>query len=269
MRKIVSVFIIICVLYSNICYAGDIGFNSQARGNINLSPPLKLDDIVDNSLALAIMWLTADLEELDSIKDIDNATDIEVVRGAFYRKRHFRRSSISTIPSTHPKAPKIRIISYFNQLDKITQLASHIFSVPVSVEKGGKRKDYKLLFSTVRKKGSSFPVVFLAEEDLKRLKTAIKARDALPERDEEKKRAIERYIQHEEVIDKVIKYAHENGLAQKPLESKFNYKETVRRLLKDLNVNVSNPNTLTPIEDRELYLVELIPEIRKMIQSLP
>ncbi|MFA6142867.1 MAG: ROK family protein [Candidatus Omnitrophota bacterium] len=89
------------------------------------------------------------------------------------------------------------------------------------------------------------------------------------QRPAEERKAIGRYIQEEEGIDAVIRYACENGLAKEPRKNRFNYSEWVKETLSRLNMNVENPKKLVPIEKRRFRFIKMTSEIKKMMRDLP
>ncbi len=203
LKKIICLLVAVSFLVSDVAFALE---TNQTRLNtyINLAPPLELDDIADGTshlkyLTLARMNLDMDLLRLDKVRDIDWKTDPKEIRGAFAADERFRTSqTYAHDKNLHPTT----IICHFNEVGAVDpKHPSHIFVIPVTVEKEGKRYDYRLLFSTARNKDSHFPSVLCTAEWLEKAKNTVAMRDKLPERREVDKEAIERYIQHEKAID--------------------------------------------------------------------
>lgn len=144
----------------------------------------------------------------------------------------------------------------------------------IADEKSSKKtRTYYAIFSPIRDKNGGFHIEVCTEKewDEKGIKRFIETTLAVPARQLQKPadaKAIARYKKHEEGMDAVIRYAHEHGLTAKPNPSNFDYHETVLQLLKHLNIKIENPHGLTPIEDREFWLVKLTPDLQQKMKEL-
>ncbi|MFH1665877.1 MAG: hypothetical protein ABIA77_07015 [Candidatus Omnitrophota bacterium] len=79
--------------------------------------------------------------------------------------------------------------------------------------------------------------------------------------------AIYRYISHELGLDRIIREAHEKGLAKRPKETTLPFRVAIQHLYSILNVNIQNPEKLWPIEEREFFIIKKTPEIEKELSE--
>jgi predicted nucleic-acid-binding protein len=159
--------------------------------------------------------------------------------------------------------------------DGMKPFSENYVSVKCKVKNNGRKlRTYYVVFSTL-KEGEAFPMEVFTENEWQRWegtreKTTVSG--ILPERSAQKPKdakAIQRYIQHETGIDKVIRYAHEKGLAEKPAYEVFDYKETIQKLLNTLGISVTAGDGLKTMEDRDFYIIPKTVEIKKMLEENP
>ncbi|MGD2279366.1 MAG: class II fructose-bisphosphate aldolase, partial [Candidatus Omnitrophota bacterium] len=115
-------------------------------------------------------------------------------------------------------------------------------------------RTYYVVFALEKNEFGGFQVKGIYSED--EYKKHGELKETLPKRPEKDEKAIARYVQHEKGIDAIIRYAHENGLVDKPAKFILDIKEELPKLLKRLNVEISTPDGLTPIEDREIFIID-------------
>lgn len=184
MRKIISLLTLSCFLVSNISYSEVANTTAHYRTYTDLAPSLVFnaigeDDAGRRYLALAEMGLQRDLEELDRVEDIDDVTDLEVLRKAVEKRERLARNKI-TFREHEDK--EIKVTTCFNEVESIEQIAPHIFSIPVYVEEAGTRKDFRLLFSTRRDRNKGFPTILCAQPELDGVRERIRSLDVMPGR---------------------------------------------------------------------------------------
>ncbi|MFH1553067.1 MAG: hypothetical protein ABID83_05475, partial [Candidatus Omnitrophota bacterium] len=150
---------------------------------------------------------------------------------------------------------------FFNEVTPVKEGISVMSRIK---DKNGIRTYYAVV-SLEADKDKGFPIKGIFTE--KEYEGSNKLSAELPQRRPDDEKAIDRYIQQEKGIDEVIRYAHEKGLAKKPLEAIFNYKEEVLEMLAALNIDVTTPDGLKPIENREFFLVGITPEIKQKLFS--
>ncbi|MCK5450812.1 MAG: hypothetical protein KAI70_03505, partial [Candidatus Omnitrophica bacterium] len=155
MKKIISILIAFTFLVNNVSFA--------------LSPGLKFNVLgqevpYQEFLVLAEIGLQSDLQMLDSIVDIDGTHDVEVIREAFRKNERFKMKQTYR---GDVKGNLTEVIAYFNL---VQHSSGNMFTVPVSVEKGEQRKDYKLLFSTERDVDNGYPTTLYEVRDRQREK---------------------------------------------------------------------------------------------------
>lgn len=244
-RRAISLVVLITFLFSNISYASDLYQSKSSQGNINLAPPLLFGPLGEEDhklLAIAQIGLELDLRKMDEMVDIDKATDTNTILTAFRKNNNLNQDREYSANTIHSPA---KVTTYFTQLE---QISAHIFVVPISVEKKNPgnnvvRKDYRLLFSTLRRDGG-FPSAQCTKDELDALKGDIRDRDALPKRVERDAEAIRRYIEHE----KAAPAADSNTRAGKALDNAIRnardagrtrlYEYEIYDVLKLLGVNV-------------------------------
>ena len=131
-------------------------------------------------------------------------------------------------------------------------------------------RTYYVVFSLETDEDGNFPIKGIyTEQDYEEHEGLEKE---LPERRLEDEQAVTRFMIQEAGIDKVLEYAHENGLAKKPMKEVFDYKKTVQELIERLNLNVTTPQEpvfLVPMEERDFFVVKLTDEIKKRLDLSP
>ncbi|UCD55535.1 MAG: hypothetical protein JSV93_01690, partial [Candidatus Omnitrophota bacterium] len=219
MQKIISIVTVLCFLVSNVSFAID------APGGMKLAVPSKCDDLVGietKDIGDIELWFKACLQTLKH-KGLNIAVE---------DLRKFRHLPGNTI--FHPKGTQFFI-------DEVKEVKGAGLRVMV------RRKDDIYGLRTYYAEFSNPDNIEVYPEGKSK------------ERTEKDIKTIDRSIEHEEGIDAVIKYAHEHSLAKEPLEKNFSYQLIVDRWLGErfLNVDVTTPDGLIPIEERKFYLVNL------------
>lgn len=201
-RRIISLVVLVTFLFSNVSFASDLYRGNPPQGNINLAPPLLCGPLGDEDhklLKLAEIGLELDLLEIDKFVDIDKATDKAILEDAFKKSARLKEDRKYKEDTIYSPA---EVTTYFTQLEHI---GGNIFAIPVSVEKRYSatrkvRKDYRLLFSTIRRDGG-FPSVICTKEDLDTLRSKIRELNQLPQLTKEDAMAMARYGNHEKSVD--------------------------------------------------------------------
>jgi 6-phosphogluconolactonase/glucosamine-6-phosphate isomerase/deaminase/LmbE family N-acetylglucosaminyl deacetylase len=194
------------------------GFAPESEcANLHLATPSTLDDIVDNTphhknLALAEICLEMELQEINKVSEIEGATDAAEIKKAFARwekvsGRHLSGKAEGREDTIfHPA----QITACFNEVSQVGE-RTHVFMVPVIVEKGDRRFDYRLLFSTVKNRDGIFPITLYTGEEFEKHTDEIITRDGIRARSEADKKEIERYRKNGEAIDSFIRERIEAG----------------------------------------------------------
>jgi hypothetical protein len=267
MKKIISLVIILCFLLSNFSFA--------------LSPPVVSGELGDETdeqklLVQAKACFKAELAVIDKFRDIDNETDVKEIIKAFGKKEIFQKTTTRVVKQAHPKAPRISVTAYFNETTKpVEGLADHIFSVPVSIQKGSKRiRNYRLLFSTRRNGRKTFPILYTEKELTKDLLKKIRQYDILPQRTEADKIAMANYEEQELYDEHVIKWAHTREQAKQALTIRdlkrnysidLDYKDMIEEIIKLANIKI-NPN-IKGILNKKLWIVPVDDEMKKRLDE--
>ncbi len=92
----------------------------------------------------------------------------------------------------------------------------------------------------------------------------------LPERQEKDEKAINRYIQHEEGIDAIIRWAHESEdiTIYSPNELGFDYPAMVRDIIEKAKIGINN-NGQIPLEERKCFIVPITEEVEIKLRKVP
>jgi len=199
MRRVISLVIGFCFLVNNVSFA--------------LSPPmvsggLREHTVHDKNIVLAEAGLAYELGELNKLEEIVGETDKEKIKKIFEKKKLFQAREIQEKDARQEKTvfDPAEVTPYINMLDHV---GGNIFNVPVSVDKGGAREDYQLLFSTIKDGDHGFPIFFLTDEQFKKVKDSVSIHNTLPYMEENEAKFVDnvrtRYsAQNEDIIDKVI-----------------------------------------------------------------
>jgi transaldolase len=165
-------------------------------------------------------------------------------------KRKILRKDIMTSPAN------IQIL--FNK----TELTPHGFSVECKIKDRYGVRIYYALFSVTKDAKGCFPVNVYAAKD-----RSLMFGKGFSHLDASDETAIERYIQHERGVDAVIKYAHENGIAVSSDAVHFDYADTVKKIIKDLKIEITDAPGLKPIGSRECIFIPMTGEIERMLRQ--
>jgi phosphomannomutase len=208
-----------------------VGIQPKDMGRVQLALEAQLTQLSKTGVPLNAQTIAAVLEANTRIKEnsIFNAAEIQI----FFRETH-------------------------------TTVAGPCVKCRIK-DKDGPRT-YYALFSFEKDEFGGFPIKVFTDNEFKRSSAFMKG---VPQRKAQDALAIDRYIQHEKGLDAVIALAHEKGLAKEPLKNIFDYSVEVKRLLSDLDANVSNPAGLISIENRKFYLIPLNSDIIGAMRSLP
>lgn len=246
MRKIISIIVTLSFLLSNLSFAGDTYYINEPKGNINLATPLILDDIGMDSpssthkcFAIAELGLQMELKTAFGRNPaIMGTTDLNVVREALMKLSRYEKG-----------APRNKvIITYENAIEQIADTS--IFLIPISVDYGSGRTDYRLLFSTViDTKTSMFPVSVVSKEKLAEIRDQIVRRKAVPQYQSDIRKSIDNFIWHER-YDYLLEEIHRLGLTY-PIDIRgdIDSVETVSGL------RFIDKEGLTPIRKRECFII--------------
>jgi len=194
MRKVLSLIIGFCFLVNNVSFA--------------LSPPMVSGDLGEHTIqnkdiAFIQSKLAYALGELDKLEKIAGETDAKKIKDIFEKHEYFKKNHSYKEGTVFNPA---KITPYFNMLKSV---GGNIFRIPMQVYRNGVRKDYQLLFSTIKGDAKCFPTYFLTDEDFDKLKNSVSAHNKLPYMKEDDAKFVDRVRtryteQNEEVIDKFI-----------------------------------------------------------------
>ncbi|NQT22490.1 MAG: hypothetical protein HQ579_03520 [Candidatus Omnitrophica bacterium] len=270
MKKLISIILTITFLISNVSFASDIALSCNAKGNTNLAANLAFDIGIapthQKPIAVAKMALMSDLEEIDELRDIDGTTDYEVIRNAFKTRERLKGRQVHEEKTNEEHKPAVIAASYLNDIKPLSQKRpSHIFKVPVSVEKAGIGYNLLLLFSTVRNKDGKFPIAFCTEEQLTdEIVDKIIDFDKLPQLSQEDNHTIEKFTQQEEFDINVLEWLHNEWKDRNTLLHEISIKDYIEKILKLANIELDNVDS---INGRKCFVAAITPEVRERLQT--
>jgi len=262
MRRLISILALISFLTTNIGFA-----------EINLAPQLKFGELGEytphhKKMSLAEMMLRMQLMGGKDIID-NNPTDLDVIRKGMTIIKDEEGEPDRDTPEeliryedTKDKFAPAKITICHNELKQLGSEQSHIFSVPVIVEKSGQADSYTLLFSTLWQEGKDKGYTIVPcrdQEDFEKHKQAIEGlakQDKLPQREDVDRKSIDRYAQHER-YDEVLARAHYEQAAINAEDLGLSLKQIVQKIKEITKVELrSNPaGHVKDFEDRELYII--------------
>ncbi|UCD55456.1 MAG: hypothetical protein JSV93_01260 [Candidatus Omnitrophota bacterium] len=237
MRKIISTILIFCFLMSNTGLAIELD-GSNPSPSMTLGAPLKTDpDILSDQERYDMARIEYALETLLRRHEKDGRVTLTYERYCAIIKNQ-------GIPESTIYQP--RDMHFFLSEAKATEHGIYV----VCRIKG--RDDYHVFFY-LQKKDGHFPIEIYTDKQYKETDGFTKG---WPQRRDEDVKSIKRDVDHEKGTDFVLRYAHEHGLAKKPYKGNFfDFREEVKKMLEKLEITVTTPDGLMPIEDREFYLV--------------
>jgi len=261
MKKIIALVTAVSFLMGNVSFAYDA---------VHLAPPSMLDDMAQNtSLAKPYAIARVGLEKtlLANREQIKNVTDIDTLRKFFQIVENNRKAQNGSLQE-HTIFNPANITICHNQMERVR---GSWFLVPVIVEKSSKRDTYWLLFSTKLDNAEGFPVIPPTKEELKSLRSGTLP-TSFSTGENTHRAAIDRYVRHEQGIDKIISVAHEQGLVSAlkvPGADGKDYESIINQLLGKLQLEIITPAGLTPFGKREAFIVKVTPAIKKMLEENP
>ncbi len=267
-KRLIALVVLFAFCFTQAGFAQELIVNKPQRSGINLAPPLTLDDIGPETqhvkyLTIARMELAMELDKLDQMRDIDGTTDWQAIKDAVAKLNNAARD--------HDKGYRpTSVTPFFNQVEPADpKRPSHIFTVPVKVQKDGRIYNYRLLFSTIRAEGEQFKSVLCTEEYLNRVRAEIVRQDILPEWKTEDLKAGETYGQQEQGIDKLLEWCHNPKNFVVKVDYSREYTGIVKGMTEraDTNIDVVNPLNLMPIEDRPCTIILINPEVERRLKE--
>ncbi|MDO8536412.1 MAG: hypothetical protein Q7S30_05360 [Candidatus Omnitrophota bacterium] len=278
-NRVASVIVLVSFLLNSV--VADLAFSQSVNYAYNsdkLSPPLlsgSLGDTERSDIAKIDYALRCVLKE--TMDDYETVEDLTALLNIL-QKQNIKEQTTFRPSNMQFFFNEKRSIPYgYSVMCRITD-AGRAQRIPVIGRFFAKPRTYYVVFSKDDDKdsGTTFPVRPLSikiytEEEFNTLHLMTTPKEELPVRNSNDVSAIQRYVRHEEGIDAVIRYAHENGLAKEPLKERFDYSATVTNLLSAnaLNITVENPDKLIPLQNRRFYLVKRTEKLNDMIGALP
>jgi len=252
-NKVVSMVIAACFLFNTAVSDLAFGQTLNYRANTDkLAAPLATSDIAGiqhKDIARIKIALEAQLMAL-------NSSGPSVTMNTFRTELGQQRSKEKTIFQPAD-------MQFFFQEIEATRAG---VCVKIRLKDRQGPRTYYATFTLLPDKDAGFHINVYTEKQYKETNAFKNASSRVSPEDA---RAIQRYIDHEKGVDTLIADAHKKGLAKKPLVEKYNYQDEVLKLFNILNIKVENPNNLTPIEDREFFLIPMTREILQKMHSLP
>ena len=122
-------------------------------------------------------------------------------------------------------------------------------------DKNGLRT-YYFRFSIQKDQNNGFPIEVYTEEQYNA--SAGLAKGA-PKIKPEDAKAVDRYMQHEKGIDRLIALAYKYDCVARPIKDRFDYEGEVKKLTDDLNISITNPDpsNIKDIGKRDFALINM------------
>ncbi|MFH1798972.1 MAG: hypothetical protein ABH844_06555 [Candidatus Omnitrophota bacterium] len=247
--RIISTTVTFCFLFSTISYEMPVTVLAKTNINLQLSAPLRFGGLQKHQLKemgrIQMMLFTTLIELADGQNEINPKVLIE--KANKYRDGKFDKTHVFLAEYTVLFNGRIKVMARILRNDTDETVAT-----------------YYAIFSTEKDETNGFNIDVITEKEWKGNENVIKRSTSLPNRASqypEDAKAIARYVEHELKIDRPIEDAWKKGLVTK-IE---NYGTIVLELLQRLNVTITTPEGLIPIEDRDFYMVTVPTGARKTI----
>lgn len=265
-KSIISVIVSICFIFNSILSPAFCEPLHACTLQGTLAVPSIFDDLVGiqpkdiAGIKLALeTYLMQTREEMLTIKNLKEKTVVKLTENTI-----FNPADMNFIFSD--------VVSFRDYLCVECRMRDkEVEYWDIKKEKGPQIKKYYTVFSKKRDKNNGFQIVEVYTENewgkiqkVRNLITTPPKRISFKENDAE---AIERYIQHEKGIDKIISHAHYNNLVGKPFIKNY-YKDQIDEICSKLNL-INTQGDLLPMKQREFFLVNCTPKIKEMMACLP
>jgi len=257
MKKIISIIVSLCFLFTNIGFTADTYNITGRRGNANLAAPLALDDIgldspVHKRFSIAMLGLQLELKKaFDTTPALNGTRDVELIKEALGKLKKFE-SGVKT---------NRVVVTYENAIKQIGN--SSIFAIPVSIGQKSDRQQCTILFSSeLSEKTKMFPMSPIADEKLKGLENLIAVKEEMPEfKDEKDRQAIDRDMEHQLYDKEVIDWAHKKrGLAIEVDLTWF-----IDEIEDIAQIKIDAPRGLKSFRARKFYLIPRNSEVEERL----
>ena len=262
MRRFRLLSIVILLVFSFNSVASCNTQNIPISPNVNLAASSSFDDITgieNKDVGRIKMALGAEISRISEDLFANSSVAISVALGKLWGRGRVKEKIED---NTIYQPSDIQI--FFKEVDFNIIPAYACLKCRVK-DDYGERTYYAIFDLDFRREGLPYIEIY-TKDVFDKHKKDIKINDDLTVPEAANPEAVNRYIEHEQLIDETIAYAHKNDLVGKSIF--FNYKKTILRLLDKINVKVTTPPRLKPMEEREFYFIPYTEEIRDKLSKI-